>query len=217
MFLQRSSSTFVQTEIWFIFCPAPTCGANLGSGLSFCCVTGVLLAWPGSVFVPGYGFLSVAFFCSTGGTNGFGTPGLTAVLLPAEEKALVGLGFGSPFALGYGFGSVLLKAGVDEGPLKDDVAPVRAFWPPLGTPPMALVAPPVAPPAMLRVRPTPPVTAFLAVPAAPLTWLLAGYLLAPKGVEPMALETGLLDAGSEFERLTTGLRAVDGRALGDGW
>jgi hypothetical protein len=28
---------------------------------------------------------------------------------------------------------------------------------------------------------------------------------------------GLLEAGSEFERLTTGLRAVDGRAFGEGW
>lgn len=110
-----------------IFCLAPTCGPNLGSGLYVCAFTGALSAWPGSVFVPGYGFLSVAFFCATGGTKGFGAPGLTAVLTPDDGKELPTLGFGRLLVFGYGFGRVLFGTGVDEGPLKDDVAPVRAF------------------------------------------------------------------------------------------
>jgi hypothetical protein len=28
---------------------------------------------------------------------------------------------------------------------------------------------------------------------------------------------GLFEAGNEFDRLTTGLRAVDGRAFAEGW
>jgi hypothetical protein len=61
-----------------------------------------------------------------------------------------------------------------------------------------------------------PVTAFFA----PLTWLPPGYLFAPIGFAPIDFDipvVGLFDAGNEFDRLTTGLRAVEGRALADGW
>lgn len=59
-------------------------------------------------------------------------------------------------------------------------------------------------------------TAFFA----PLTCFTPGYLFAPTPFAPVDLYApvlGLLDAGTEFDRLTTGLRAVDGRALGEGW
>jgi hypothetical protein len=106
------------------------------------------------------------------------------------------------------------------GFLRDEVAPVRAFCPPPTTPPVTppndFVAPPVTPPTVLFAVPTPPVSAFFA----PLTWFPPGYLFAPSGFGPTDLDppvVGLFDAGNEFDRLTTGLRAVDGRALGEGW
>jgi hypothetical protein len=82
----------------------------------------------------------------------------------------------------------------------DDAAPPRAFCPPPTTPP-------VTPPVVLRAVP-------------PLTWLPPGYLFAPIGFAPMDFDVpvvGLFDAGNEFDRLTTGLRAVDGRAFAEGW
>lgn len=75
-----------------IVCPCPTCGPNLGNAFIFCCCTGTLLP------APGYGFLSpppnppvvlLAFFCSTGGVNDFGAPGLTAVFLSELGNALL--------------------------------------------------------------------------------------------------------------------------------
>lgn len=73
-----------------------------------------------------------------------------------------------------------------------------------------------------------PFTVFFAVPVpcviaflVPLTWFPPGYLFAPSGTELVgfftALADGLLDAGNEFDRFATGLRAVDGRAFGEGW
>jgi hypothetical protein len=106
--------------------------------------------------------------------------------------------------------------GLEMGPLMDEVAPVRAFCPPPTTP---QVTPPngfARLPAVLLAVPTLPVTAFLA----PLTWAPPGYLFAPSGLAPTDFETpvvGLFDAGSEFDRLTTGLRAVEGRAFAEGW
>jgi hypothetical protein len=82
---------------------------------------------------------------------------------------------------------------------------------------MALFAPPVTPPTALFAPPVTPPTVFFA----PLTWLAPGYLLAATGFGPAdfaaPVVVGLFDAGVEFERLTTGLRAVEGRALGEGW
>lgn len=82
---------------------------------------------------------------------------------------------------------------------------------PLVTLPIDFVAPVVAIPTVLRARSPPPVVAFLAVP---------GYFFAPSGVELAVLDplfTSLFDAGREFDRLMIGLRAVEGRALGEGW
>jgi hypothetical protein len=101
-------------------------------------------------------------------------------------------------------------------PLTEEVAPVSAFCPPPTTPP---VTPPngfARPPVVLFAVPTLPVTAFFA----PLTWLPPGYLFAPSGFGPTDFEApvvGLVDAGNEFDRLTTGLRAVEGSALDEGW
>jgi hypothetical protein len=53
-----------------------------------------------------------------------------------------------------------------------------------------------------------------------LTWFPPGYLFAPSGFGPTDFDApvvGLLDAGVEFDRFMTGLRAVEGRALGEGW
>lgn len=85
----------IQTAICTIFWPACTCGPNLGTGfiIFFFCgaETGVLLAWPGSVFVPGYGlgFASAVLLCAAGGTKGFGANGLTAVLGGARGEMVV--------------------------------------------------------------------------------------------------------------------------------
>jgi hypothetical protein len=98
----------------------------------------------------------------------------------------------------------------------DDAAPPRAFCPPPTTPPVTPPSGFVTPPVVLRAVPTLPVTAFFA----PLTWLPPGYLFAPIGFAPMDFDVpvvGLFDAGNEFDRLTTGLRAVDGRAFAEGW
>lgn len=109
---------------------------------------------------------------------------------------------------------------VDDGDNDDVVvAPGRAFCllpvavlgMPLGSLVVGLLAVLFA-----RLMP-PPVTAFFALP---LAWCVPGYLFPPSGVEEMAfvpLFASVLDAGREFERLTTGLRAVEGSAFGDGW
>jgi len=168
-----------------------------------------------------------------GGVNGFGWPGLTAAFLVVGYA-----GFGRPLVSGKGFGRALLAEGVAPGPLKggiDFVAPPMALCPPPTRPPVAFVAlfvtvptvlfarpmtppvtldaPPVTPPTVLFTPPTVPPTVFFAPPTAPLTWLLPGYFFAPRGVP---LVVGLLLAGVELERLTTGFRAVEGRALAVG-
>lgn len=106
---------------------------------------------------------------------------------------------------------------LEMGPLAVEVAVDRALDPPPTIPP---VTPPrlfVAPPAVFFAAPVPFVIAFLA----PLTWFPPGYLFAPSGIELVGFLTfvdkGLLEAGEEFERLIAGLRAVEGRAFGEGW
>jgi hypothetical protein len=168
------------------------------------------------VFVPGYAFFAAfaaGFFCSTGGVKGFGCPGFTTLFLSDEGNALLP----TPYGLGSEFDRVFAAGlGLERGPLIDGVAPVRAFCPPPTTPP---VTPPngfASPPVVLLAVPTLPVTAFFA----PLNGAPPGYLFAPSGFAPTDLEVpvvGLFDAGNEFDRLTTGLRAVEGRALGEGW
>lgn len=107
--------------------------------------------------------------------------------------------------MGSEFDRVLEVGYGDLGLLMLDVGPPSALFAPLDTPPIVLFA-----------CPTLPVTVFFAPP----TWFEPGYLLAPMGFGPtdfVAPVVGLFDAGVEFDRLTTGLRAVDGRALGEGW
>lgn len=65
-----------------------------------------------------------------------------------------------------------------------------------------------------------PPSVFFAVLVALFTGFLPGYLFPPRGVLLVLamsfVPLGLVDAGSEFERLMTGLRAVEGRGLGEG-
>jgi len=157
------------------------------------------------VFGPGYdgwGLESVAFLCSTGGTKGFGAPGLKAVLaVPGGED-------------GEGLGRAFVGVGADRGPdgarLGALVPPPATAMPPV-TPPVALVALRVAIPTVLCARCPPSVVAVFAA---------LGDFLAPRGAELVALcplVASLLDAGRELDRLIAGLRAVLGRALGEGW
>ena len=76
---------------------------------------------------------------------------------------------------------------------------------------MLLVAPPAtfcAPLPVLFAPETPDVTCFAAT-------FPPGYFFAPMGVFPVNA-AAFVDAGLELDRLTTGLRAVDGRALPEG-
>lgn len=192
------------------------------------------------MLVPGYGFFVSGFFCSTGGTNGLGCPGLTAVLSPEEFSGLL---------FGYGFeGNILSVAGAEgnegeeeEDPLSKDgvrppttlptvllalpTTPLLVFLVLLfgiavmarrGTPPTTLFAVLVAPPIVFVAPPTAPPSVFFAGPVTALTWFLPGYLFAPSGVPPTGFDPNFEEAGKELDLLTAGLRAVDGRALADG-
>jgi hypothetical protein len=63
------------------------------------------------------------------------------------------------------------------------------------------------------------------LPAADFALLTAfpGYFFAPRGTllvgpaRDFPPVVGLLEAGTELERLIAGLRAVEGRAFGEGW
>jgi hypothetical protein len=85
--LQQISS--FHTAICTIFSPSLTWLPSSGAGAYLFGLTGVLLAWPGSVDVPGYGFevsrgLDLTFppgidfpLTDVGAENGFGAPGFT--------------------------------------------------------------------------------------------------------------------------------------------
>lgn len=113
--------------------------------------------------------------------------------------------------LGFGLGMFCVLPRVEGGLKCFAGLEERAFVP---APVMLFVTPPsvfVAPLTVLRVA---VVDVDVTALRAPLTWLLPGYLLAPSGAAPFVVV--LVFAGSELERLIAGLRAVEGRGLGEG-
>lgn len=148
--------------------------------------TGVLLASPGLVLVPGYGltsFLLLLFDDGAGGVKGLGAPGLTAVFFSA--------GYEEPAVLEYGFGTFLLMLMLLILLLASEVVDAALF--------------PAEPRADFPApRPLP--RAFEAGLPAAFAAPLLGYFFAPMGVElvgPMRFVfAGGAAAGDEFERFT---------------
>jgi hypothetical protein len=146
--------------------------------------------------VPGYGFaLSAGFvdesdLAAVGAENGFGAPGLTGVPLGFD------CGYWALFCVDCGVIFVPKGTLFGYGFGSCFVADLTAGFPA---------------PAMLLTGDLPAVLADFP----------PGYLFAPSGTLLVGAAMdfppiGLLDAGTELERLMAGLRAVEGSAFGEG-
>jgi hypothetical protein len=177
------------------------------------------------VFLPK--FPSRALFSTT---KGLGFPGFTAVFLAVgyvDVADVCGYGLGSSFffgtalvwglrfavaaayegggLFGYGFDTVFDTAVpvFCEGPVKAFRPPVTLFC----APPTVLLAPDTPP---VIAFCAPPVTLFATVPPAPFV-ICFGAAVLPLGT--LFFTGACVVAGIEFDRLTIGFSAVDGKAL----